>query len=82
MKPVGARGEFVFVKQALPGPNSHRVFLIWSRWLKVFREKSRREFQASDSAYMPEIHPVEQLGFQGRQEFDVNDRRVPEMPQL
>ena len=63
-----------------PGPQSGRIFEIWSRWLVIHREKSLEEFRASINRHIPNIHPVERQGFMGRQVWDTDDRRVPQLP--
>ena len=80
MKPLGYHGDYVICQKIGPGPNSGRVFSIWSRWLLIHREKSLEEYRVSNNRHIPIIHEVERQGFMGRQIWDTNDRRVPALP--
>ena len=53
--PLGLEGDYIFVQKEGPGPNCNRVYVVWSRWLQITTEKSRQEFENSDSKFIEKI---------------------------
>ena len=53
--PLGFEGDYIFVQQEGPGPNCKRVFIIWSRWLDIVREKTEFQYHASDGRHIEKI---------------------------